>query len=133
MPALASILVEQSNAAVHWMNDVGIRWELVKEHAKVGNKRYFERGIAIHVAGGGGGQLDQWRRIAAEKAIEIRFIVGGQRGPRQHASGRGRARLHARARNMIFTPRAVIACAGGFQANAEMRARYLDGMPISSK
>src|SRR5262249_8020737 len=64
-PTLARTLVEQSNAAVHWMKDVGIRWELLKEHAKVGSKRYFERGIAIHVAGGGPGQLEQWRGIAA--------------------------------------------------------------------
>src|SRR5262245_43178754 len=65
-PALARTLVEQSNAAVHWMKDIGIRWELLKEHAKVGGKRYFERGIAIHVAGGGPGQLEQWRGIAAD-------------------------------------------------------------------
>src|SRR5258706_154399 len=72
-PALAQTLVEQSNAAIHWMKDIGIRWDLLKEHAKVGNKRYFERGIAIHVAGGGVGQLEQWRRIAEERNIEIRF------------------------------------------------------------
>ena len=61
-PALARVLVEHSNEAVHWMKDIGIRWELLKEHAKVGNRRYFERGIAVHVAGGGVGQLEQWRR-----------------------------------------------------------------------
>src|SRR5215469_14961782 len=70
---LAQTLVEQSNAAVHWMRDVGIRWEILKEHAKVGNKRYFERGIAIHVAGGGVGQLEQWRAIAESKNVELRF------------------------------------------------------------
>jgi tricarballylate dehydrogenase len=54
---LARTLVEQSNAAVHWMREAGIKWEPLKEHAKVDGKRYFERGIAIHVAGGGPGQL----------------------------------------------------------------------------
>jgi tricarballylate dehydrogenase len=29
-PVLARTLVEQSNAAVHWMKDAGIRWELLK-------------------------------------------------------------------------------------------------------
>src|SRR5438105_2858427 len=72
-PALTRVLVEQSNAAVHWMKQLGIRWELLKEHAKVGNRRYFERGIAIHVAGGGPGQLQQWRHIAAQRKIELRF------------------------------------------------------------
>src|SRR5262252_3264435 len=70
---LARTLVEQSNAAVHWMRETGIKWEPLKEHAKVDGKRYFERGIAIHVAGGGPGQLAQWRRVAEEQGIEIRF------------------------------------------------------------
>src|SRR5437870_4032363 len=53
--------------------EAGIRWEPLKEHAKVGGKRYFERGIAIHVAGGGIGQLTQWRRLAEDLGVEIRF------------------------------------------------------------
>ena len=70
---LVHTLVEESNAAVHWMREVGIKWEPLKEHAKVDGKRYFERGIAIHVAGGGLGQLTQWRQIAESLGIEIRF------------------------------------------------------------
>jgi len=121
---LAQTLVEQSNAAVHWMKDAGIRWELLKEHARVGNKRYFERGIAIHVAGGGVGQLEQWRRIAAEKNIEIRFssAVSAIRGNMHRVEG---ARVCTPQRDYDLHARSVIACAGGFQASAEMRARYL--------
>src|SRR6478735_4036982 len=125
-PVLAQTLVNESNAAVHWMQDVGIRWELLKEHAKVGGKRYFERGIAIHVAGGGPGQLAQWRQIAEHLGIEIRFEspVCGMLGDLRLVEGvavsgpDGRYDLKAKA---------VIACAGGFQANPEMRARYLAG------
>jgi len=123
-PGLARTLVEQSNAAIHWMKDIGIRWELLKEHAKVGNKRYFERGIAIHVAGGGVGQLEQWRRIVAEKNIEIRFssAVGAIHGNMHRVEG---VRVLTATGEYDLTARAVIACAGGFQASAEMRARYL--------
>src|SRR5262245_4347708 len=124
--ALALTLVEESNAAVHWMRDIGITWEPLKEHAKVGGKRYFERGIAIHVAGGGVGQLTQWRRIAEGLGIEIRFEspVCAIHGDLRRVEGvavsgpDGRYDLKAKA---------VIACAGGFQANSEMRARYLAG------
>jgi tricarballylate dehydrogenase len=124
--ALARTLVEQSNAAIHWMKDIGIRWELLKEHAKVGNKLYFERGIAIHVAGGGVGQLEQWRCIAAEKNIEIRFssAVGAIHGTMHRVEG---VRVSTAASDYDLTAGAVIACAGGFQASAEMRARYLGG------
>jgi tricarballylate dehydrogenase len=123
---LARTLVDESNAAVHWMREVGITWEPLKEHAKVDGKRYFERGIAIHVAGGGPGQLAQWRRIAEGMGVAIRFespvcaLIGDlRRVEGVTVSGPdGRYDLKAKA---------VIACAGGFQANPEMRARYLAG------
>jgi tricarballylate dehydrogenase len=125
-PRLARMLVEHSNAAVHWMKDIGIRWELLKEHAKVGSKRYFERGIAIHVTGGGPGQLEQWRRIAASKNIAIRFssAVEAIYGNMHRVEG---VRVCTPREDYDLQARAVIACAGGFQASAEMRARYLSG------
>jgi tricarballylate dehydrogenase len=124
--ALATALVAESNAAVHWMREAGIAFEPLKEHAKVDGKRYFERGIAIHVAGGGIGQLTQWRSIAESLGIELRFespvcaVLGDLRRVEgvSVSSPEGRYDLFAKA---------VIACAGGFQANAEMRARYLSG------
>src|SRR6187551_3257262 len=125
-PALARALVEHSNEAVHWMKDLGIRWELLKEHAKVGKKRYFERGIAIHVAGGGIGQLEQWRSIAEGLGIEIRFSspVSAFHGNMHRIEG---VRVCTDEKEYDIRARAVIACAGGFQASAEMRARYLSG------
>src|SRR6185295_6689665 len=122
---LAQTLVEESNAAVHWMRDVGIAWEPLKEHAKVGGKRYFERGIVLHVAGGGPGQLAQWRRIAEARGVEIRFEspVCAIHGDLRRVEGvtvsgpDGRYDLRAKA---------VIACAGGFQANAEVLRMLLD-------
>jgi tricarballylate dehydrogenase len=123
---LAHTLVGQSNAAVHWMRAAGIVFEPLKEHAKVDGKRYFERGIAIHVAGGGIGQLTQWRLIAERLGIELRFEspVCAVHGDLRRVEGvavsgpDGRYDLKAKA---------VIACAGGFQANPELRARYLAG------
>jgi tricarballylate dehydrogenase len=123
---LAQLLVGQSNAALHWMRQAGIRWEPLKEHAKVGDKRYFERGLAIHVAGGGIGQLTQWRQIAQRLGIEIRFDspVCALHGDLRRVEGVGVSGPHGRYDLMA---KAVIACAGGFQANPEMRARYLAG------
>lgn len=125
-PRLAEVLVSNSNAAVRWMSEAGIRWESLKEHALVEGKRYFERGIALHVAGGGIGQLEQWRSAATRLGVEIRFqspvcgIIGDMRAVEgvRVAGPEGSYDLHARA---------VIACSGGFQANREMRARYLPG------
>ena len=123
---LAHTLVEESNAAVHWMRNAGIKWEPLKEHAKVDGKRYFERGIAIHVAGGGIGQLTQWRRIAEDLGIEIRFEspVCALHGDLRRVEG---VTVSASDGHYDLMAKAVIACAGGFQANPEMRARYLAG------
>jgi tricarballylate dehydrogenase len=124
--ALAHTLVDESNAAVHWMREAGIAWEPLKEHAKVGGKRYFERGIAIHVAGGGIGQLTQWRNIAERLGVELRFDspVCAMLGDLRRVEGVGVSGPDGR---YDLRAKAVIACAGGFQANPEMRARYLDG------
>ena len=124
--ALSQVLVQQSNAALHWMRQVGIKWEPLKEHAKVGDKRYFERGIAIHVAGGGIGQLTQWREIAQGLGIEIRFDspVCAVHGDLRRVEG---VRVSGPDGRYDLMAKAVIACAGGFQANPEMRARYLAG------
>ena len=123
---LAHTLVAQSNAAVHWVRKVGIKWEPLKEHAKVDGKRYFERGIAIHVAGGGIGQLAQWRKIAEGLGIELRFEspVCAIHGDLRRVEGVAVSGPDGR---YDFRAKAVIACAGGFQANPEMRARYLAG------
>jgi tricarballylate dehydrogenase len=123
---LASTLIEESNSAVHWMREVGIKWEPLKEHAKVDGKLYFERGIAIHVAGGGVGQLTQWRAIAEKLGIQIRFDspVCGILGDMRRVEG---VRVLGPNGPYELRAKSVIACAGGFQASPEMRARYLAG------
>ena len=124
--ALAKTLVAESNGAVHWMRESGIQWEPLREHALVDGKRYFERGIALHVAGGGIGQLQQWRGLAEKLGVEIRFEspVCGIIGDMRAVEG---VRVAAREGSYDLHARGVIACSGGFQANPEMRARYLPG------
>ena len=102
---LAQTLVAESNAAVHWMREVGIKWEPLKEHAKVDGKRYFERGIAIHVAGGGIGQLTQWRQIAEKPRRRDPLRIAGLRHSRRPAPRRGRARSAGRMAATISWPR----------------------------
>jgi tricarballylate dehydrogenase len=123
-PIIGGCLVDQSNAAVHWMQDIGVTWEPEKM-TEVDGKLYLPGGHHIHPIGGGPGMLDQLRNIAFRKfGIEIRY------------NSRVRA-IHGNDRQVeavrVSTPegeydlagQAIIACSGGFQASAEMRARYL--------
>ena len=123
---LAEVLVHESNGAIHWMLDLGIKWEPAS-YVVVEGRYYFEPGIVIHPTGGIGGglsQLLQWREIATRMGVEVRY--------ESRASA-----LHGNDRRLegvrVSTPDgeydllgdAVILCSGGFQANTEMRARYL--------
>ena len=122
-PVLAACLVDQSNAALHWMREIGVAWEPEKM-TEVDGKLYLPGGHHIHPVGGGPGMLAQLRALALGTAS-------------RSAIARRCARIHGNDRRVegvrVSTPegeydldgRAVIVCSGGFQANAEMRARYL--------
>ena len=72
---LADVLVQQSNAAIHWMRELGIKWE-IDSHVVIDGRYYFEPGLVIHPVGGvsgGLGQLGQWREIATRMGVEIRY------------------------------------------------------------
>lgn len=123
---LAQIVVQQSNAAIHWMLELGIRWEM-DSHVIIDGRYYFEPGIVIHPAGGIGGglgQLTQWRDIATGMGIEIRYDskVCQLHGNDRHIEG---VQVSNPEGEYDLLGAAVILCSGGFQANAEMRARYL--------
>jgi tricarballylate dehydrogenase len=120
---LASFLVDNSNAAVHWMRERGIRFEHEKS-VIVNGKHYFEPGAVIHTVGGGLGQLLQWRKIADKLGIEIRYEskVCALHGNERHIEG---VRVLTLEGEYDLFGRAVICCSGGFQASSEMRARYL--------
>ncbi len=122
-PVLADAFVGQSNAAVHWMKDIGIKWEMEKT-IEVDNKLYFEPGINIHPIGGGLGLLLALREIALKHGIEIRYDskVRAVHGNERQIDG---VRVSAPSGEYDLDGRAVICCSGGFQASAEMRARYL--------
>jgi tricarballylate dehydrogenase len=123
-PDLAETLVAHSNAALHWMLDLGFEWQPSRRTREIDGVLHFEPGMAITPRDGGIGQLARWREIAAGLGIEIRFesAVRGILGSDREVEGvrvsgpDGEYDLHAAS---------VILCSGGFQASAEQRARYL--------
>ncbi|MGH7774834.1 MAG: FAD-dependent tricarballylate dehydrogenase TcuA [Candidatus Binatia bacterium] len=123
---LAEVLINESNGAIHWMLDLGIKWEPAS-YVVVNGRYYFERGIVIHPTGGIGGglsQLLQWREIAARMGIELRYEsrVCALHGNDRRVDG---VRVSNPIEEYDLLGNAVILCSGGFQANTEMRARYL--------
>jgi tricarballylate dehydrogenase len=122
-PVLAQCLVDQSNAALHWMRRIGVRWEPEKM-TEVDGKLYLPGGHHIHPIGGGPGMLDQLRALALERGVEIRYRarVRAINGNDRRVAG---VRVSTSEGEYDLAGCAVVVCSGGFQANAELRARYL--------
>ncbi len=123
---LSETLVAQSNSAMHWMRDLGIKWE-IDSNVVIDGRYYFEPGLVIHPTGGVGGglgQLMQWRDIASKMGIELRYEsrLTALLGNDQQITG---VRVSDPKEEYEIQTHSVILCAGGFQASAEMRARYL--------
>jgi tricarballylate dehydrogenase len=123
---LSEVLVSQSNAAMHWLRDLGINWE-IDSHVVIDGRYYFEPGLVIHPTGGVGGglgQLMQWREIATRLGVELRYEsrVTALLGNDRQING---VRVSDPKEEYEIQTHSLILCAGGFQASAEMRARYL--------
>ena len=123
---LSEVLVTQSTAAIHWMREVGIKWD-IDSHVIIDGRYYFEPGMVIHPTGGVGGGLDQlmqWRAIATKIGIELRYEskVAALLGNDRRIEG---VRVSDPSEEYEIRASSLILCAGGFQASAEMRARYL--------
>ena len=127
---LATMLVGDSNEAIHWSKEVGLRWEL-QPGIEVDGLRYFSPGIPIHPLNLGGGltnglcQMIPWWQIAEGLGgVEMRYdskVIGFLGGE----SGVTGVRVLGPDGVYEVEAHATIVCSGGFQANPEMRARYL--------
>ena len=126
-PDLALLLVRESQNTVRWMKDRGIRWIPMfgRQAYKVGGKFRFWGGLVLEAVGGGPGLIDMEYASAAKAGIDVRFET---KATRLLTDDRGRV-----TGLVVRTPdgtesvaaAAVVLAAGGFEANPEMRTRYL--------
>jgi len=126
-PDLAMLLVRESQPTVRWMRERGVRWIPMfgRQAYKVGGRFRFWGGLVLEAVGGGPGLIDMEYASAAEHGVEVRFET---KATRLATDDRG-----AVIGVVVRTPhgaeqlpaRAVVLAAGGFEANPEMRTRYL--------
>ena len=110
------------------MREVGIKWD-IDSHVIIDGRYYFEPGHG-----------DSSRRAASAAAwsnscngarsrssmgVELRYESRVAKLARQRPPYRGRASCPIPTKNTKSGADSIILCAGGFQASAEMRARYL--------
>jgi tricarballylate dehydrogenase len=126
-PDMALTLVRESQATVRWMRDRGVRWIPMfgRQAYKVGGKFRFWGGLVLEAVGGGPGLIEMEYASAAKAGIDVRFDT---KALRLLTDDRGRVTgvtVRTAAGTETVEARAVVLASGGFEANPEMRTRYL--------
>jgi tricarballylate dehydrogenase len=126
-PDMALFLVRESQNTVRWMKDRGIRWIPMfgRQAYKVGGKFRFWGGLVLEAVGGGAGLIDMEYASAAKAGIDVRFEA---KATRLITDDRGRVTglmVRTPEGTETITAGAVVLASGGFEANPEMRTRYL--------
>ncbi len=126
-PELAQILVSQSLPTMQWLKSKGVRFVLSygRQAFKDGDKFRFWGGLLVEAVGAGKGLSDQQFEAAAHDGVEIRY---GTEGVSLLRDDRGRVsglRVLGPDGFEDVSAGSVVLASGGFEANAEMRSRYL--------
>ena len=124
---LTNILVDQSYATARWLTDMNVKWILsTSTHAiKMGQKIKFPPGRVISVNDGGLGLVETLFPTAENKGVEILYEARANGLIVDDKGKVGGVRVQTREGTADFHGRAILLAAGGFEANPEMRARYL--------
>jgi len=125
-PDLVEVLVRNSLPTIRWLHDRGVRFVPMygRQAFKTEGKFRFWGGLSVEARGGGPGLVDMETGIAKQAGVEIRYaakvtdlLYDGERveGVVVRENGKiGEIRS-----------RSVVLATGGFEANPEMRSRYL--------
>src|SRR2546423_1933949 len=125
-PDLTEILVKRSLATAQWMRKRGVRFTAAwgRQAFKIGGRFKFWGGLTVEAVGGGPGLVDSLTQIAKKSGIEIWYSARAVSLIADDDGVHGVVVKRA-GKTTEIKSKAVVLAAGGFQANAEMRARYL--------
>ena len=125
-PDLCELLVRQSREATMWMRGKGVRFQPIygRQAFKIGDRFKFWGGLTIEAWGGGPGLVQALTDAARKNGVAI---VYGARAVALIADDGGvqGVRVKHAGKTADVKAKCVVLAAGGFQANAEWRTRYL--------
>ncbi len=134
-PDLTELLVRRSFDTLLWMQGKGVRFmpSYGRQAFKIDGRFRFWGGLAVETAGGGPGLVDNLFAAAAREGIHVRYqtraVALVEDGGRVHG-----VRVRHGGGEEVLPADGVVLAAGGFEANAEWRTRYLgpgwDLMPV---
>ena len=125
-PTLTRLLAERSHETYRWLHGKGVRFEPSwhDQAFEVDGRFVFWGGISVHAVGEGQGLVAA--EVAAVRAAGIELRHGTRATSLLQAGGRvaGVRVRTAHGEDELLADAVILAC-GGFEANAEMRTRYL--------
>src|SRR5712671_1987922 len=125
-PDLTEILITRSFETGVWMRQQGVRFQLGlgRQAFQVDGKFKFWGGLACHIWGGGKELMKALHGRAEREGIAILYDTPAV-ALLQGDDGVAGVRVRRAGRLVDLRAKAVVLACGGFEANAEMRARYL--------
>ncbi len=125
--ALTDTVVRQAYATMLWLRDRGVRWVLQygRQAFKVDGVLRFWGGLITEAVGGGAGLSDSLFAAAERAGVEVRYGAKVMGLVRDVSGGIAGVFVQDAEMTEEIEARAVVLACGGFEANAEMRARYL--------
>ncbi len=125
-PDLAETLIENSHATLCWMRSKGVRFLPMygRQAFKVDGKFRFWGGLTVEAWGGGEGLVSSLHQAAADNHIEVLHECRALRLETADHGVTGVVVKHQGTTRTLPAKAVILAC-GGFEANPEMRARYL--------
>jgi tricarballylate dehydrogenase len=127
-PMLVDMLLGNAYPTMKWLAERGVRWMLAtgRQSYKRGDKYHFFGNLNIEANGGGQGLSDKEFEIAEKAGVEFKFETKATRLLTDETGAVIGVEIRTPdGRRQNVEARAVVLAAGGFQANEEMRCRYL--------
>jgi len=126
-PDLAQILVSQSFPTMKWLQEKGVRFILSygRQAFKDGDIYRFWGGLLVEAVGAGKGLSDQQFEAAQKAGIDVRYSTQGVKLLQNEKGQVSGLRVQGPDGFEDIPGLGVVLASGGFEANAEMRCRYL--------
>ena len=123
---MAELLITKSQETLLWMRGKGIRFAPMysRQAFKHDGKFVFWGGLALEAWGGGPGLVEGLFKAAEERQIQVAYEARGEQLIADDDGVHG-VIANVEGKTTHIPAKAVVLACGGFEANAEMRTRYL--------
>ncbi|MFC9353358.1 FAD-dependent tricarballylate dehydrogenase TcuA [Arthrobacter sp. NPDC057013] len=125
---LTDVLVDNSADTLRWLHGHGLRFRLMYErqaYPDAAGRHRFWGGLAVGSVGGGVGLIEQHADAAARLGVEVRYEAAGESLLVEDGAIVGVVYRDAAGKQAELRADSVILSAGGFEADATMRRKYL--------